>query len=125
MRPKVYTVTASANGNTYSPAYPIDLYADPTNIALSVDLIYGAVSAGFTVQHTFDDPNAINLNSPQSTALTVTSGAVWHNHATIVNASANIDGNYAAPPRAIRLLLSAAVSAAVRFTIIQAGPKGA
>lgn len=121
MRQKTYTVTASAGGNTYSPAYPIDTYAIPTNIGLAVDVIYGQTSAGFTVQHTFDDPSQINLNSPQSTALTTSSGAVWHNHAVIVNSSANIDSNYAAPPRAIRLLVSAAVSAAFRFTIIQAG----
>ncbi len=123
MRMKVFTVTASAGGNTYSPAYPIDTYPDPTNIGLAVDIVYGLVSAVFTVQHTFDDPYTINLNSPQSTAVNTLAGAVWHNHATIVNASANIDSNYAAPPRAIRLLLSAAASAAVRFTIVQAGPR--
>lgn len=123
MRPKVFTVTASANGNTYSPAYPIDTYNDPTNIAVGVDIVYGFVSAVFTVQHTFDDPFTLNLNSPQSNALTTTSGAVWHNNSIIVNSSANIDTNYAFPPRAIRLLLSAAVSAQVRMTIVQAGPR--
>lgn len=121
MRMKQFTVTASANGNTYSPAYAIDTYANPTDIGVAVDIVYGLVSAVFTVQHTFDDPGTVNLNSPQSNALTTSSGAVWHNNATIVNSSANIDANYVAPPRALRLLLSAAVSAAVRFTIVQAG----
>lgn len=123
MRMKAFTVTASAGGNTYSPAYPIDTTNNPTDIGVAVDLIYGQVSAVFTVQHTFDDPFLTNLNSPQSTALTVTSGVVWQNNATIVNSSANITSNYVAPPRALRLLLSAAASAAVRFTIVQAGPR--
>lgn len=123
MRPKVFTITASTGGNTYSPAYPIDISNNPTDIAVAVDIVYGAVSAVFTVQHTFDDPWSGNLNSPQSNALTVTSGAVWQNNATIVNSSANISTNYVAPPAAIRLLLSAAASAKVRMTIIQAGPR--
>lgn len=121
MRRKAFTVIASAGGNTYSPAFPIDTNSNPTDIAVAVDVIYGQTSAGFTVQHTFDDPWTINLNSPQSTALTVSSGAVWNNNATIVNSSANITSNYIAPPTALRLLVSAAASAAFRFTIIQAG----
>lgn len=123
MRMKAFTVTASAGGNTYSPAYPIDIISNPTDIGVAVDVVYGQTSAGFTVQHTFDDPFTINLNNPQSTAVTTTSGAVWQNNTTIVNSSANITSNYIAPPRALRLLVSAAVSAAFRFTIVQAGPR--
>lgn len=123
MRPKVFTVTASAGGITYSPAYPIDISNNPTDIAVGVDIVYGLVSAVFTVQHTYDNPWAINLNSPQSTAVSVTSGAVWQNNTVIVNSSSNISTNYIAPPQAIRLALNAAASAAVRMTIIQAGPR--
>ena len=123
MRMKVFTVTASTGGNTYSPAYPIDICNDPTDIGVAVDVVYGTTSAGFTVQHTFDDPYTLNLNSPQSNANTVTSGPVCQNNATIVNSSANITSNYVAPPRALRLLVSAAASAAFRFTIVQAGPR--
>jgi hypothetical protein len=123
MRPKVYTITASGGGNTYSPAYPIDISNNPTDIGVAVDIVFGQTSAGFSVQHTFDDPWTINLNSPQSNAVTTSTGAVWQNNATIVNSSAGITANYVAPPRALRLLLSAATSAAVRFTIVQAGPR--
>lgn len=121
MRRKAFTVIASAGGITYSPAFPIDTNSNPTDIAVAVDIIYGTTSAVFSVQHTFDDPWTINLNNPQSTALTVTSGAVWQNNATITNSSANITSNYIAPPTALRLSMTAAASAAVRFTIIQAG----
>lgn len=121
MRIKAYTVVASAGGITYSPAWPVTVYANPTDIAIACDIVYGTTSAQFTVQHTFDDPGLINLNNPQSTALTVSSGAVWNNNATIVNSSANITTNYIAPPTAIRLAVQAAASAAVRMTIIQAG----
>ena len=119
MRMKTFTVVASANGNTYSPAYPIDTYCNPTDIGIACDVVYGLVSAGFTVQHTFDDPGIINLNA-NPIANTITTG-IWQNNSTIVNSSANVTTNYVAPPRAIRLLLSAAVSAAVRITIVQAG----
>lgn len=120
MRPKVFTITASTGGNTYSPAYVIDTYPDPTNIGIGVDVVYGLVSAVFTVQHTFDDPGTINLNA--SPAGQSPSTGIWHNNSVIVNSSANIDTNYAFPPRAIRLLLSAAASAQVRMSIVQTGP---
>lgn len=123
MRPCTMTVVASANGNSFSPAYPIDVYNDPTNIGVGVDIVYGVGSAGYSVQHTFDDWTTINLNSPESTATTTTAGAVWHNNATLANQTTNGDTNYAFPPRALRLLVSAAASAAVRMVIVQAGPK--
>lgn len=122
MRQKTYTVVASAGGTTYSPAYPVCTYNNPTDLGVSVDIIYGTTSVLYDVQHTFDDPFTINLNSPQSNALTTTSGAVWHNNATLTSASTNSDTNYIAPPRAIRFALRAAASAAIRGTIIQAGP---
>lgn len=115
MRPFTITVLASAGGNSVSPVYPIDVYNDPTNIGVGCDIIYGAGSAGYTVQHTFDDWTTLNLNTA--------SGIYWHNNATLANQTTNGDTNYAFPPRALRLLVSAAASAAVRMVIVQAGPK--
>lgn len=121
MRPKVFTVVASAAGNTFSPAYPIDVCDNPTTIGVGVDIVFGAASAGYSVQHTFDDPWSINLNtSPNGNSVTT---GIWHNNATLANQTANGDTNYAFPPRAIRLMVSAAASASVRMVIIQAGPR--
>lgn len=121
MRSKVYTIVASAGGTTYSPAYPIDTYNNPTDIGVGVDIIYGTTSALYDVQHTFDDPGAINLNA-NPTGNSITTG-IWHNNATLTSASTNGDTNYAFPPRAIRFALRAAASASIRGTIIQAGPE--
>lgn len=123
MRPKVYTIVSSAGGTTYSPAYPIDISNNPTDIGVSVDIVYGTTSALYDVQHTFDNPWTTNLNSPQSNASTVTGGVVWHNNATLASASTNGDTNYIAPPQAIRFALRAAASASIRGTIVQAGPR--
>lgn len=123
MRPKTFVVVASAGGNSFSPAYPIDVCNNPTNIGIGVDIAYGTTSAGYTVQHTFDDWTLNNLNSPQSTSVTTSAGVVWHNNATLANQTTNGDTNYAFPPRAIRLMVSAAASAAIRMVIVQAGPR--
>ena len=121
MRPKVYTIVASAGGTTYSPAYPIDISNNPTDIGVAVDIVYGTTSALYDVQHTFDDPFAINLNA-NPTGNSITTG-IWHNNATLTSASTNGDTNYIAPPRAIRFALRAAASASIRGTIVQAGPR--
>lgn len=121
MRPKTYTIVASAGGTTYSPAYPIDVCNDPTDISVGVDIIYGATSVLYDVQHTFADWTTINLNA-SPTGNTVGTG-IWHNNATLSSASTNGDTNYIAPPRAIRVALRAAASASIQAVIIQAGPK--
>lgn len=122
MRMKSYLVTASAGGTTYSPAYPIDTYGNPTSIGIGVDIVYGTTSALYDVQHTFDDPGVINLNT-SPTGNSITTG-IWHNNSALTSASTNGDTNYAFPPRAIRLALRAAASAQCRINIIQAGPEG-
>lgn len=110
MRAKRFTVTASAGGPTYSPVYPIDTWNNPCNIGLGVEVTGSAL---YTVQHTFANPWSQNLN---------TVSAVWYSHATLVSGTSNADGNYAFPPRAIRLLLSSAAAATATLTIQQAGP---
>lgn len=112
MRAKTYTVTASAGGASTSPVYPIDTYNNPCNIGIGV-IITG--SALYTVQHTFSDPWASNLN-------TLANGT-WLNNDILTSAASNADTNYAFPPRALRLSLAAAVSATATITIQQAGPE--
>lgn len=114
MRPKTYVVVASAGGTTYSPAYVVDTYENPCNIGIGI-VIIGAGSAICDVQHTFSDPNAINLS--------ISTNGVWLNNATLSSATANGDTNYAYPPRAIRFAIRAAASAQVTGTIVQSGPE--
>jgi len=121
MRRKTFTVTASAGGTTYSPAYPIDTYRNPADIGVGVGIVYGTTSAFYSVQHTFADPATINLNADPVSNTAAT--GIWYNNATLVSATANGDTNYIAPPTAIRLALYAAASAQVQMTIIQAGPE--
>jgi hypothetical protein len=123
MRAKTFTVVGAAGGATYSPAYPIDTYNNPTCIGIGV-VVSGAETIA-DVQHTFGDPWSTNLN--------VVSAVAWLNNATLVSATAqnNINGatdtNYAFPPRAIRLRVRALTSAgagnAATITIQQAGPE--
>lgn len=113
MRPKSFTVTASAGGTTYSPAYIIGNYNNPTCVGIGV-IVTG--SALYDVQHTFADPFTINLNSSPT-------AATWLNNETLASASTSDDTNYAFPPTAVRLGLRAAASATAVMTIIQAGPE--
>lgn len=119
MRQKSYTVTSSAGGTTYSPAYPIDTYNNPTDIGIGVQVIYGTTSAVYDVQHTFSDPFAINLNANPIGNSAAT--GIWENNATLTSATATGDTNYAFPPRAIRFALRAAASAQITGNIVQAG----
>ncbi len=119
MRPRSFTITASAGGTTYSPAYPIDGVNNPCCIAIGVVGCTG--SALYDVQHTFSSPWSINLNA-NPTANTLTTG-LWENNATLTSASTDGDTNYAFPPRAVRLALRAAASATATIKINQAGPE--
>jgi hypothetical protein len=121
VRPKNFTVVASAGGTTYSPAYPIDTYINPCNIGIGVTVLYGVGSAVYDVQHTFSDPWSINLNASPATNTEAT--GVWINNSTLTSATATGDTNYAFPPRAIRFALRAAASASITGHIQQAGPE--
>lgn len=115
MRNYSTTVVASAGGFTYSPAYVVDTWTTPCNIGVGVSII-GAGSAVYTVQHTFDDPFRIALNSSPT-------AATWVNNDVLVSASVNDDTNYAFAPTAIRLAVYAAASARATMTIVQSGPR--
>ncbi len=108
------TVTSSAGGFTYGRAFVVDNYSVPCNIAVGVNLNYGAAQSIYSVQHTFDDPFTLNLSNPAV--------GNWLDNDTLVSASTSNDTNYAFPPTAIRLKLYAAASAQATMTVIQAGP---
>lgn len=101
MRPIVVTTSGVSES---SPAV-MDHYISPFNIGMGV-VITGDVTC--TVQHTFDDVF--------DSAITPT----WFSHPTLAGITADTDGNYAFPVRAIRLNQSAGDGSAA-LTIIQAG----
>lgn len=101
MRP-IY-VTADDSNSGVSPVVVIDQYIGPTNIGLGA-VVTGTVT--YTVQHTFDDPYG-----------TITT---WFDHPTLAAQTANKDSNYAAPPRAIRVIRTAGTGS-VRLAVVQAG----
>lgn len=110
MRPFIATVQATAGGFTYSRPFVVDHYTAPCNIGIGV-VTSGAV---YTVQHTFVDPFAVNIQAA--------SAANWMPNETLVSASTNDDTNYAFAPTAIRLRLNAGTGEAT-FTVVQAGPE--
>lgn len=105
MRPTVLSQTGAGRPTN---VVIIDQHTAPANIALGC-VISGTVN--YTVQHTYDDPFA-----PGFTA----AGAVWFPHTTLVAQTANADGNYAFPPRAISVLMSSGTGT-VTLTVVQSG----
>jgi hypothetical protein len=104
MRP----VRVTTSGVSTSEVIPIDQYLNPTNIGLGLD-ITGTVTC--TVEHTFDDVFAETFNPAT---------AVWFPHPTLVNQSADADGNYAFPPTGVRLNQTVGAGSAI-LNLIQAG----
>jgi hypothetical protein len=105
MRPVRVTVTGIGD----SAVIPIDQYQRPTNIALGCVITSG--TATYTVQHTFDDVFSPTFNPGT---------AVWFDHPVIAGKTTNFDSNYAAPPRGVRLHVTASTGV-VQMTLVQSG----
>jgi hypothetical protein len=86
----------------------IDQHTAPANIALGC-IVNGSVT--YTVQHTYDD-----VFAPGFTA----AGATWFNHSTLAAQTANADGNYAFPPRAISVNVTLGAGT-VTLNVVQSG----
>lgn len=72
---------------------------------------FGCVRSGdatYKVQHTFDD-----VMNPLVTP-------TWFDHATVTGKTANSDGNYAFPVRAIKAVVTAGTTGGVVMTVMQA-----
>lgn len=93
-------------GTGTSAAVPLDLNISPFNVGIGV-LVSG--TATYSIQHTFDDPGSA---SP-----------TWFNHVSLNGLTANADGNYAFPVRAVRVNVTAGAGT-VTTTFIQAGMPG-
>lgn len=107
MRP----VRLTTSGVSVSAVCPIDQYLNPTSIALGLII---TAPATCTVEYTYDD-----VFSPTFNPAT----AVWFPHPTLTAKAANADGNFAFPPRGVRLNQTAGAGSAV-LVIDQAGATG-
>jgi hypothetical protein len=101
-------VTLSQTGVGSSQVIPIDVYLGPTSIGLGV-IITGTVNT--TVQHTFD-----NIWASDYDPLT----GNWFDHPTLNSLTADADGNYDKPPRAVRLTNNSGAGTAT-LQLVQAG----
>lgn len=107
MRPTSVTV----GSQTTSAWIPVDYRAQNFGIGIGC-VINGGGTLTYKVQHTFDD---IYDSTVTPTAF---------DHATITGKTANSDGNYAFPVRAVRLNVTAYTSGSVTMTLIQASGQG-
>lgn len=106
MRQQIATVSgASLSSNILA----MDTYISPFNVGFGV-VITGTVS--YSIQHTFDNPQTV-------------ASPTWFYHPSTPSgtpATANLDGNYAFPVAAIKILTSSATNTGtVKLTVIQAG----
>jgi hypothetical protein len=101
---------AVVNAVAASVVVPMDRRLDPFSVGIMVTITGG--TATYTVQHTLDD-----VWSPTF----VPASANWDPHPTLVNLTAQADGNYAFPVSAIRLNVTVVSGATVTMNVIQAG----
>jgi hypothetical protein len=105
MRP----IRVTQSGPGQSQVIPIDQYLNPTDIGLGVNIV--GVVTDVSIEHTFDDVWDENFNPATAT---------WYPHPTLVNLSADADGNYAFPPTACRINQAAGAGDTI-LSVIQAG----
>jgi hypothetical protein len=112
----VRPIVLSAPGST-GPSAPaiLDIYLTPFQITLAVE--FGTASATSKVQYSCDDPYA-------TYATNYNTDAVWFDHPTLVNLTANGVDTITTPVRAVRLDNTAWTSGVVTLTVIQAGVMG-
>ena len=101
-------ITAGWAQSGNSKPCPMDQYQSPFNVGMGV-VVSGTVN--YTVQHTFDN------------VLDSTVTPTWFNHPVMASLTANQDGNYAFPVKAIRLKINSG-SGTAALTILQAGTTG-
>lgn len=101
-------ITITKTGAGSSSVAPLDTYRNPFNVGLGI-VVSGTVN--YTIQHTFDDIYDSSITP------------VWFSHPTLLSLTANADGNYAFPVRAVKILVNSGAGSATA-TIIQAGMPG-
>ena len=106
-------ISQTVSGVNVSNPVPLDHYLTPFNIGLCV-IVTGSVT--YTVQHTFDDLQAVGYTPASGT---------WFNHPDMTSQTTTKDANYAFPVTAIRVSTAAGSTGSVNFVVIQAGLVGA
>ena len=105
--PRPTSITVSSQ--TSSAAIPINYRGGQGTFAIGIGCV---VSAGgsltYKVQHTFDDVFDSSVTP------------TWFDHASITGKTANADGNYAYPIRAVRLTVTTYSSGNVTMTLVEA-----
>ena len=99
-------ITLSQTGTGSTIPVPMDVYLTPFNIGMGAT-VTGTVN--YTVQHTYDDPFE---GTPVK----------WFNHATLAAQTADGEGAYTSPMRAIRLTLNSGTGTVV-LKLVQAGAR--
>jgi hypothetical protein len=90
---------------TTSNPIPVDYLQTPFSVGFGVSLGGGVMT--FKVQHTFDNPFDPTITP------------TWFDHPTVTGKTADTDGNYAAPVRAIRLNVTAWTSGTATMNVLQ------
>jgi hypothetical protein len=103
MRPTTASTTDATGAATVSAVVPLDYVQSPFNVGIGI-VVTGTVAV--TVQHTFDNVQDAGVTP------------VWLDHSSLAAKTANSDGNYAFPVRAIRLRQATGNGSAV-MTVIQ------
>lgn len=99
-------VTVGTTDVGASAPVPLDLYLEPFNVSLFID-VTGTVDV--TVQYTGDDD-----------VLTSVGPFVWFNHTDLTNETADTVGTIISPVTAVRLLTNSGTGTA-QLTVLQAG----
>jgi len=104
----VRPIVIAKTGSGSSATAPLDHYQSPFNVGIGV-VVSGTVD--YTLQHTFDDVFDASVTP------------TWFSHPTLASQTANADGNYAFPVRAVKVLVNSGTGTATA-TVIQAGMPG-
>jgi hypothetical protein len=114
MQQQIISVTGNASGSVKpSSLLPMNLNATPFNIGFGVVVSGTTTTTTYYIQHTFDNPQTV-------------SSPTWFYHpstpsGTPATTTALLDGNYAFPVAAIRILANGTNTSTITMTVIQAG----
>ena len=103
-------ITVGVNGTGISRAIPLDIHNQAgffVNMGIDVT---GTID--LTVQHTFDDPFTSTFNNYAAT---------WLDHPDLIGVTADQDGFYEQPVRAVRVVVNSSASGSATLTLVQAG----
>jgi hypothetical protein len=107
MRQQIVSVTGASTSSTI---IPMNLNTNPFNVGFGA-VATGAGTTSYSIQHTFDNPWSV-------------ANPTWFFHPSTPSGTpvtANLDGNYAFPVAAIKILTSASNSNTITLTVNQAG----